>query len=164
MHKWRVCSQHIFLVWILVWVGLLRWLSSEESTCNAGETRDAGSVPGSGRSSGGGNGNPLQYSCLATPRDRGAWQATVHGVTKSWTRLSDTHTHTHTHTQHCTFCPLTADNWLSWNAVTWEQGNVVFWIQSGDLNYRGWHPSLQKIVVLKFLRGRKNKEQKCRRN
>ena len=75
-----------------------------------------------------------------------------------------THTHTHTHTQHCTFCPLTADNWLSWNAVTWEQGNVVFWIQSGDLNYRGWHPSLQKIVVLKFLRGRKNKEQKCRRN
>ena len=42
--------------------------------------------------------------------------------------------------------------------------SVVFWIHSGDLNYRGWHPSLQKMVVLKFLRGRKNKEQKCRRN
>jgi len=46
-------------------------------------------IPGSGRSSGEGNGNPLQYSCLENPMDRGAWWATVHGVTKSWTRLSD---------------------------------------------------------------------------
>ena len=53
---------------------------------NAG---DAGSIPGSGRSPGGGNGNPLQYSCLENSMDRGAWQATVHGVTKSRTRLSD---------------------------------------------------------------------------
>ena len=45
---------------------------------NAG---DAGSIPGSGRSPGGGNGNPLQYSCLKNPMDRGTWQATVHGVT-----------------------------------------------------------------------------------
>ena len=44
---------------------------------------DLGSVPGWGRSPGGGNGNPLQYSCLENPMDRGAWQATVHGVTKS---------------------------------------------------------------------------------
>ena len=44
---------------------------------NAGEV---GSIPGSGRSPGEGNGNPLQYSCLENPRDRGAWQATVHGV------------------------------------------------------------------------------------
>ena len=43
---------------------------------------DPGSVPGSGRSPGGGNGNPLQYSCLGNPMDRGAWQAIVHGVTK----------------------------------------------------------------------------------
>jgi len=49
---------------------------------NAG---DAGSIPGSGRSPGGGNGNPLQYSCLENSMDRGAWQATVHGVTKSQT-------------------------------------------------------------------------------
>jgi len=48
-----------------------------------------GSVPGLGRSPGGGHGNPLQYSCLENPMDRGAWQATVHEVTKSWTRLSD---------------------------------------------------------------------------
>ena len=43
---------------------------------------DAGSIPGSGRSPAGGNGNPLQYSCLVNPMDRGAWRATVHGVTK----------------------------------------------------------------------------------
>ena len=54
---------------------------------NAGDKRDAGSVPRLGRSPGGGHGNPLQYSCLGNPMDRGAWWATVHGVTKSWTRL-----------------------------------------------------------------------------
>ena len=53
---------------------------------NAG---DLGSIPGLGRSSGEGNGNPLQYSCLKNPMDREAWWATVHGVTKSRTRLSD---------------------------------------------------------------------------
>ena len=47
-----------------------------------------GSISGSGRSPGGGNGNPLQYSCLGNPMDRGAWRATVHEVTRSWTRLS----------------------------------------------------------------------------
>ena len=47
-----------------------------------GDTRDTSWVPGSGRSAGGGNGNPLLYSCLENPMDRGAWQATVHGVTK----------------------------------------------------------------------------------
>ena len=50
---------------------------------DAGNIRDAGWIPGSGRSPGGGNGNPLQYSCLENPMDRGAWQTTVHGVTKS---------------------------------------------------------------------------------
>ena len=52
---------------------------------NAGDTRDAGSIPGLGRSPGGGNGNPLQYSCLGNPMDRGAWQATVLEVAKSQT-------------------------------------------------------------------------------
>ena len=51
--------------------------------------RSLGSVPGSGRSPGEGNGNPLQYSCLENSMDRGAWRATVYGVSKSWTRLSD---------------------------------------------------------------------------
>ena len=48
-------------------------------------TGDESSIPESGRYPGEGNGNPLQYSCLENPRDRGAWQATVHGVTKNWT-------------------------------------------------------------------------------
>ena len=48
----------------------------EESTCNAGDTGDAGSIPGSGRSPGEGNGSPLQYSCLENPMDRGTWRAT----------------------------------------------------------------------------------------
>ena len=54
----------------------------KESACNAG---DLGLIPGSGRSSGEGNGGSLQYSCLENPMDRGAWWATVHGVTKSQT-------------------------------------------------------------------------------
>ena len=56
------------------------------SACNAG---DLGSIPGSGRSSGEGNGNPLQYSCVENPMDGGAWWATVHGVAKSQTRPSN---------------------------------------------------------------------------
>ena len=56
---------------------------------NAGDVRDRGLVPGAGRSPGEGHGNPLQYSCLENPMDGEAWWATVHGVAKSWTRLSD---------------------------------------------------------------------------
>ena len=60
-------------------------LDGEESACNAGEL---GSFPGLGRSAREGNGNPLQYSCLENPMDRGAWWATIHGVTKSWIQMS----------------------------------------------------------------------------
>ena len=56
------------------------------SACNAG---NLGSIPGLGRSPGEGNGNPHQYSCLENPMGGGAWWATVHGVAKSWTQLSD---------------------------------------------------------------------------
>ena len=66
---------------------------------NAGDIRDAGLIPGSGRSLRVGNGNPVQYSCLGNPTGRGAWQAAVRGVAKSQTGLS---THTHTHTRRCT--------------------------------------------------------------
>ena len=58
----------------------------KESACNSG---DQGWIPGLGRSSGEGYGNPLQYSCLENPMDRGDWQATVHGVAKSWIQLID---------------------------------------------------------------------------
>ena len=60
--------------------------NGEESACNAG---DPGSIPGSRISPGKGKGNPLQYSCLKNSVDRGGWQATVDGVTKSQTQLSD---------------------------------------------------------------------------
>ena len=63
---------------------------SKESACCAG---DPGSIPGLGRSPGEGNGNPLQCSCLENPMNGGAWWATVHGVTKSWTQLSDLYLH-----------------------------------------------------------------------
>ena len=65
---------------------------------NARDISGEGSVPGSGRSPGGGHGNPLQYSCLENPKDRGAWRARVPGVAKSWTWLK----------------------WLSMRACTWE--------------------------------------------
>ena len=73
----------------------------KESACKVG---DPGSIPGLGRSLGEGNGNPLYYSCLENSMNRGAWRATVHGVTKSQTRLTErllhihTRARTHTHT------------------------------------------------------------------
>ena len=69
------------------------------SACNVG---DPGSIPRLGRFPGEGNGNSFQYSCLENPMDGGAWWATVHGVAKSWTRLSD-----------FTFTPLLTSNELS---------------------------------------------------
>ena len=57
----------------------------KNSLANTGDTGDSVSIPGSGRSPGGGNGNSLQYSYLENPMDRGAWRAIVHGVTRSWT-------------------------------------------------------------------------------
>ena len=59
----------------------------KNTPANAGDIRGVGSSPESERSPGGGHGNPLQYPCLENPMDRGAWWATVHGVTKSQTRL-----------------------------------------------------------------------------
>ena len=64
-------------------LGLLRWHGGKESTANIGDTGDVGFIPGSGRSPGGGNGNLLQYFCLETSVDGGAWQAAVHGAAKS---------------------------------------------------------------------------------
>ena len=67
---------------IMLSPGLPRWLSSKESACNAEVAGDLGSIRGLGRYPGEGNDNPFQYSCLKNAMDRGAWQATVHGVTQ----------------------------------------------------------------------------------
>ena len=69
-----------------VFLGFPGGSDGKESTCDVG---GLGSIPGLGRSPGEGNGTPLQYSCLENPMDRGAWWATVYGVTKSQTQLSD---------------------------------------------------------------------------
>ena len=75
------------------------WLSdfhfTKNSSTNAGDARDVSLIPGSGRSSGVGNHNSLQYSCLKNSMDRGVWWAAVHGVTENWTRLITHNTHTH---------------------------------------------------------------------
>ena len=77
---WQSEWAHSWPIW------LPRWLSGKEFICNAG---DLGLIPGSGRSPREGNSIPLQYSCLGNPMDRGTWRATVHGVPKSGTRLSN---------------------------------------------------------------------------
>ena len=69
-------------------------ISSKEP--NAGDIRDTGLIPGWGRSAGGGHGYPLHYSCLENPMDRGAWWATVQGVSKRWTQLKQLIMHTQT--------------------------------------------------------------------
>ena len=74
------CFKYYYL-----YLGFPGGSDSKESACNVG---DWGSIPGSGRSPGEGNGNPLLYSCLENPMDRGAWWVAVHGTTKSQTRLS----------------------------------------------------------------------------
>ena len=62
-------------------------LAVKNPLANSGDVRDLGSVPGLGRSPGGGHDNPLQYSSLENPKDRGAWQAIVHSVANDWAQL-----------------------------------------------------------------------------
>ena len=80
-----VCKNVFKLEW-----GFPCGSDGKEFTCNVG---DLGLIPGLGRSPAEGNGYPLQYSCLENSMDRGTWQATVHGVSQSWTRLSNFHFH-----------------------------------------------------------------------
>ena len=65
------------------------------ANASAGDVRDVGLIPGSGRSPGRGYGNPLQYSCLENPMDRGAWRSTAHRITQSWTQLKQLSTAQH---------------------------------------------------------------------
>ena len=72
-----------------IWTQLKDFPGGSDGKASAYSAGDLGLIPGSGRSPGEGNGNPLQYSCLENPMDGGAWLATVHGVAKSQTRLND---------------------------------------------------------------------------
>ena len=71
------------------WLVALDFPGGSDDKASVYNVGDPGSIPGLGRSTGEGNDNPLQYYCLENPMDRGAWWARVHGVAKSWTRLSD---------------------------------------------------------------------------
>ena len=102
---WRIVGyqtvslKQVFIFTIEVFCATL-WASLgalvvKNRPANAGDRRDSGSIPGSGRFPGGGHGNPLQYSCLENPLDRGAWRATVHGVAQSGTPPKRLRTHAH---------------------------------------------------------------------
>ena len=82
-----ICNFFLHLVLFVFTLGFSGGSGVKEPSCNAGDTEDAGSIPGSGRAPEGGHGLPLQHSCLENPMDRGAWWATVHRVAKSRTRL-----------------------------------------------------------------------------
>ena len=82
-------SSMYILVLHRMLLGLPWWLSGKRICLQCRRCWSVGSIPRLGRSHGRGNGNPLQYSCLGNAMDRGAWWATVHGVTKSQTHLSD---------------------------------------------------------------------------
>ena len=107
-------------------------------TASAGDIRDAGLIPGSGRSLEGWNGNPLQYSGLGNPMDRGAWRAIVHRAAKNWTWLKQlstcmhTHTHTRTHTQ----------RW-------WHSGKESVWQDMPEMQVwsLGWEESLEQEMA-----------------
>ena len=85
----------------ITFVGLPWWLSGKESTYSTGDVGDMDSIPGLGRSPGGGNGHPLQYSCQENPIDRGTWWAAVHGITELDTIE---HTRMQYHIVYTTFC------------------------------------------------------------
>ena len=113
-----------------LWKGFPGGSDGNESACNA---RDLGSIPGLGRSPGGGQGNPLQYSCLENPLDRGAWRATVHRVTQSWTRSDLAHTHS---------------SWIAFGSVFVSLQTIgAYWLLQIHLSAKSLtDPDIYKIV------------------
>ena len=115
-NPWNKCS----CVCRQTWASLVA--RGKDSSCSTEAAGDLGLMPGSGRSPGEGHGNPLQYSCLEYPMDRGAWGATVYRIEKSWTRLEwlSMHVarHPHTNASICTSPSGSACLFLAWIAVT----------------------------------------------
>ena len=85
----HTCTYICRYIYINTYMGFPAGSVVKNLPAKAGDTGDAGSVPGLGRSPGGGNGNPFQYSCLGNPMDRGAWKATFPEVIKNQTQLND---------------------------------------------------------------------------
>ena len=130
----------IILCWfLLAYAGFPGGSDSKVSVCSAG---DPSSIPGLGRAPGEGNGSPLQYSCLENALDGGAWQATVHGVAKSRTRLSDfTFTFTFTFRSY-------AQQWNYW--VIWQL--YSYFLKESPYGSPQWQFTfLKNFIVLKTL-------------
>ena len=96
-HTMYICMYVCMYVCMCMCMGFPGGASGKDLPANAEDIGDTDSIPGSERSLGVRNGNPLQYSCLENSMDREAWRAVVHRVAENWTRLS-THTHTYTYT------------------------------------------------------------------
>ena len=102
-----ILSPCIFTFYAEYIMGFPGGTSGKNPSANAGDIRDADSIPGSGRYPGGGHGNPLQYSCLENPMDRGVCWATVHRVAElDTTEATNTHTRVRTHTHVRTSCEM----------------------------------------------------------
>ena len=128
---------------------------SSDSIESARNVRDLGSIPGLGRSTGGGHGNPLQYSRLENPMNGGAWQVTVHEVTKSQKQLKWLSLHTHTHTQH-----IVRNIWISTSHLQSPPRDFKNnWSERTDIGInlmRSFEaiPALLLLLLLWFLLGR----------
>ena len=131
-HLLFVCLECMLFVYTCVNMGFPGDSDGKESACKA---RDMDSIPGLGRSPGEGNGYPLQYSCLENPMDRGAWWATVHGITQSWTWLSD---------WHCIYVHKDRQFFVSWGERIRLTLLVFLPFFLGFTTERGENPSEQK--------------------
>ena len=94
VHAYVKAHQRLYLKYVQFGASQVA-LVVKNPPANTGDIRDWGSIPGSGRSPGGGPGNPLQYSCLENPMDRGGWRAIAHRVSKSQTQLKRLSMYTH---------------------------------------------------------------------
>ena len=102
----------------------------KESACNAG---DLGSIPGLRRFPGGGNGNPVQYSCLENPRDGGAWWAAVYGLTQSWTQL-----------KRLSSSSSMLTSWVHWASLVAQKVKCLSAMQETWVRFLGWEDPLEK--------------------
>ena len=128
---WDKVAVKLYKKWLII-RGFQVAVVVKNLLANAGDVRDTGSIPGSGRSPGEGHGNPLQYSYLENSMDRKAWQATEHGMAKSWTWLE----------------------WLSKHAQTWKR--LGSWEKSSCFirleESRVWFMILKRVLFLLYHR------------
>ena len=130
-------------------VGFPGGSDGKESTCHA---RDSSSIPGSGRSPGGVNGNPLQYPCLENSMDSGAWQVTVHRVTKrvrhDW--VTNTHTHTHTHSHQVAWHSAWFQR-TGWHTCIWVSSNTYVPFARGLLQFTHFKCFIHSVINIMLL-------------